>query len=138
MMFMRVSLSLLLIVAVLSCYCIEPANRPPPPPPEFPDKELELMILEGRYLFEDSREEKAGKKAGLADCPPVEEEILGTYRDPCYHKRLKFKIREEGFGFSLKEYCYKKTNEEEKEPVFDKNLKIRLYDKEGEGLRKII
>ena len=133
-MFMRVFLFLLLIVAVLSCYCIEPASRPPPPPQKFPDKELEQMILVGRYFFEDSKEEKARKRAGLADCPPVEEEILGTYRDPCYHKRFEFKIREEGFGFSRKEYCYKKANEEEKEPVFDKNLKIRLYDKGGRRL----
>ena len=132
--FMRFFLYLLFIVAVLSCYCIEPASRPPPPPQKFPDKELEQMILEGTYYFEDSREEKARKRAGLADCPPVEEEILGTYRDPCYHKRFEFKIREEGLRFSIEEYCYKKTDEEEKEPVFDKNLRIRLYDKGGRKL----
>ena len=43
-------------------------------------------------------------------------------------------LRKEHFGYSGKRYCYSETNEGEKKPVFNDNLRVRLYSKEGKLL----
>ena len=41
-------------------------------------------------------------------------------------------LRKEHFGYSGKRFCYSETNEGEKKPVFNDNLRVRLYSKEGQ------
>ena len=43
-------------------------------------------------------------------------------------------MEKEQFGYSGKRFCYSETNEGEKKPVFNDNLRVRLYSKEGKLL----
>ena len=122
-MFMRVFLNLLFIVAVLSCSCLE--RNPPPQPIVYPNKELKEIIIMGRYYLENKEEKKDAEKeyrerGGLKEGESFEE------------KYSHLKIGEEVFLYFEREYCYNET--EAKEPVFNKSLRIRLYDREGRRL----
>ena len=72
-----------------------------PPEPEIPDKDLKEIVVYSNYY-------------------PEEEDRPANY-DPSMATRP--------FQYSSDHYCYNKKKE--KEPVYDKDLKARLYDKKS-------
>ena len=120
-MFMRVSLYLLFVSIVLSCSCLEKTE--PPPKPVFPDKDLKEVIISGSYAPENKakakvREKELRSEGRLKEWESFEEKYLY--------------VEKESFNYAGKFYCYNEM--QDKKPVFNKNLRVRLYDKKGQIL----
>ena len=130
--------SLVTCLFVLGC----PVASPPAfRKPVYPNKNLKEIIVYGTYSLENKEELEKLKKNLLINerCDPSDRSTRCKYHSlnvgETLEEALKTRflgIGEEGFGYSqYKEYCYNETDENDKKPVFRKNLKARLYDKEG-------
>ena len=113
---------LFLILTVFSCSCLE--SRSPSAELVFPNKELEEIIVRGGYSpgGDKAREwlkRKLIDEELLKTGESVEEAIRDRYQDEI----------EEYFNYSQMKSCYYKKND--KEPIFNHDLKTRLYNKEG-------
>lgn len=112
------------IMVLFSCSCLDrlPASI------TFPDKELEEIVVSGRYGSGGQRAIEALKKSfregdrELKEGETIEEAIKNRYQH-----RLK-----EYFTHSGERYCYHKKVP--KIPVTDRNLRARLYDKKEKML----
>ena len=120
-MFIRVFLYPLFISAVLSCSCLEKTG--PPPKPVFPDKDLKEVIISGWYAPENKAKAKAREKELRSEGRLKEWES--------FEEKYSY-VEKESFNYAGKFYCYNET--QDKKPVFNKNLRVRLYDKKGQML----
>ena len=121
-------------VSVLGCLlvfagsCLKTA--PPIPNIVFPNTELQEIIVYGSYYPErpektKALEEKYRRRGWLKEGESFKEKYPGALN-----------IGKESFNLSTREYCYKKTKEEDKAPLFNKKFKALLYNKEGEVLEE--
>ena len=94
-------LYLLLSLVLVSCGSVDRPPAPVVPESEIPDRQLKEIVVYANYY-------------------PEEENRPSKY-DPSMATRP--------FQYSSDHYCYNKKKE--KEPVYDKGLKARLYDKES-------
>ena len=95
-------LYLLLSLVLVSCGSVDRPPVPVVPEPEIPDRQLKEIVVYANYY-------------------PDEEESRPSKYGPSMATRP--------FQYSSDHYCYNKKKE--KEPVYDKDLKARLYDKES-------
>ena len=100
-MFMRF-LYLLLSLLFVSCGSVDRPPVPVVPEPEIPDRQLKEIVVYASYY-------------------PYQEESRPANYDPSKAYRP--------FSYTSDHYCYNKKKE--KEPVYDKSLKFRLFDKEN-------
>ena len=89
----------------------------------YPDEDIQEIRIYGHYLPEDPQrlenfKEMLIRRDHLKPGETLEEKYpqFLDYGDEKFGKRLQFS------------YCYDKTPEGKKEPVFNKNLRVRLYD----------
>ena len=114
-----------LIPVFFSCSCLD---RSPASKITFPDKELEEIVVRGVYYPGGQRGIEALKRSfqegdlELREGETIEEAIKNRYQD-----RLK-----EDFTHSGESYCYHKTINQE--PISNRNLRTRFYDKHGKVL----
>ena len=92
-----------LLIFTLSCNCTVKA---PVDQINYPDNNLQEIIIYGRYEPKNPKEAED------------------------YLKPLPW-MGKERFIYSKSFYCYNKTEENKKKPIYNKNLKIKLYDKNG-------
>ena len=121
---MKKILSLLFISTLLFCGC--PEKRGPLPELVLPDKDLKEIIISGWYWPEDPERvkaiEEAYRRRGLIkEWESFEEK---------YPEALR--AGDERFSYSWWAYCYNETRD--KEPVFNKKFRVRLYNREGQLL----
>ena len=95
-------LYLLLALLLVSCGSVDRPSVPVIPEPEIPDRQLKEIVVYGSYY-------------------PDEEESRPANYNPSTAYRP--------FNYNSKYYCY--NDKKEKEPVYDKSLKFRLFDKES-------
>ena len=95
-------LYLLLSLVLVSCGSVDRPPVPVVPEPEIPDRQLKEIVVYANYY-------------------PDEEESRPSKYGPSMATRP--------FQYSSDHYCYNKKKE--KEPVYDKSLKARLYDKKS-------
>ena len=114
-----------LILTLFSCSCLD---RLPASGITFPDKNLEEIIVRGVYYPGGQRGVEALKKSfreeylELNDGETIEEAVKNRYQH-----RLK-----EDFTHSGERYCYHKMIDQE--PISNRDLRTRLYDKNGKVL----
>ena len=100
------SFYLLLSLLFVSCGSVDRPPAPVVPESEIPDRQLKEIVVYANYY-------------------PEEENRPSKY-DPSMATRP--------FQYSSDHYCYNKKKE--KEPVYDKSLKARLYDKNDKVISK--
>ena len=115
---MRLFLCFLFITLVL-CGCSKKRE-----PPVLPNKDLEVIILNGWYAPPNSKEELKTLEKRLQEEGRLRK---GESVEDKYPHRLK-----ERFSYSETYYCYNK--EKEMKPIFSKSLRARLYNQEGQML----
>ena len=132
------------IVCLLSFGCLVKGGVPAFRKPVYPDKDLKEIKVYGRYYPEDKqalkelkqellRNERCDKNDRTIRCPRpgLRSLYIGETLEEALRNRFSG-LGEEGFSYSpYREYCYNETEKEDKKPVFNKNLRARLYDKEG-------
>ena len=118
------SFYILFILLILSCSCFK--EEPLPKKPNFPDTNLKEVIIYGDYSSENPNYVEELKKDYIENGYLKEGE---TFEE----KYPEFLDRgEERFQFETTNYCYNKTKEEDRNrPMLNKNLRVRVYDKEG-------
>ncbi|MCZ0933029.1 MAG: hypothetical protein OXJ52_07745 [Oligoflexia bacterium] len=122
----RVSFLGCFLVFVWSCL----KTAPPIPNIVFPNTELQEIIVYGSYR--PKRPEKI--KASIEEYRRRGQLKEGESFREKYPRMLI--SGDERFNLSTREYCYKKTKEEDKAPLFNKKFKALLYNKEGEVLEE--
>ena len=95
----------------------------PPREPNYPDKDLKEIIIRGKYVPEDKERVKEYER-DMRERGRIE--AWESFEEKYPHLLDK---GDENFIHSERMYCYNETSR--KEPVFDKNLRARLYDKKG-------
>lgn len=105
---------------------------PPLPPIDFPEKDLEWLIITGRYTLENPERVKEAIDAHF----PIER-LEGESRED-YIKRNSYLLKrgDERFKYSQILYCYNKRDPRDKTEASFPYLKARLYDKEGNILEE--
>ena len=116
---------LFLFSSFISCESIlykQLKHDPPSKPPNEPIKEIRFNA---HYWPKNTEEEKRAIKIDYDHC------LLRRQKEENPHKHCEYlKAREEdSVHFESKAYCY--DIKQDKESPFKKNLKARLYDKEG-------
>ena len=121
---MKKNLFLLFILNLLFCSCLEKSG--PLPELVLPDKDLEEIIIRGRYWPEDPGRVKAIEEARRS---------IGALKEgESFEEKFPEALRagDERVGHSGIAYCYNKT--QDKKPVFNKKFRVRLYNREGQLL----
>ena len=95
----------------------------PPREPNYPDKDLKEIIIRGKYVPEDKERVKEYER-DMRERGRIE--AWESFEEKYPHLLDK---GDEGFTYTGEMYCYNETSE--KNPVFNKNLRARLYDKKG-------
>ena len=118
-----------LLVFILSCNCVVKT-----PPIDYPDKNLQEFIIYGKYR--PTLEEFKTELLNRPICPKNDwrTKDCGLVEGETFEEALKNRftgVGKEGFTYSGSYYCYNKTEEYKKPPIYKKNLKIKLYDKQG-------
>ena len=107
--------------------------------PVYPDKNLKEIVIRGRYIPENKKELEELKKELRTNerCDKNYERCkryslnMGETVEEALKNRFSG-VGEEDFGYSQhREYCYNETDENDKKPVFRKDLRARLYNREG-------
>ena len=148
------------ILCLFSLGCPVKGGVPTHRKPVYPDKDLKEIKVYGSYFAEDKKALEELKQELLTNERCDKNDITRRCVQPslpserCYKSdrirrciqpslyigetleealRNRFSgLGEEGFSYSqYREYCYNETEEENKNPVFNKNLRARLYDREG-------
>ena len=109
--------SVLFAILLFSCSCLRKKQ------PDFPKKELEEIITYGWYLPADPRRLEKLKQQMIEGRDLKEGEIF----EKKYPHYLDY--GDEKFNFSGRSYCYNK--EKNKKAIYREDLRIRLYDKNG-------
>ena len=114
------------MLALFSCSCLD---RSPASKITFPDKSLEEIIIMGGYSPGGEKamewlKNKLIEEELLKEGESVEEAIKDRYQDDI----------KEYFNYSEMRYCYHKTND--RKPVFNRNLRARLYDRRDTLLKE--
>jgi len=119
------------------CGCIVPTQ--PPEPIVYLDKPLEEIIIYGTYYPEDRKKRKELIKELTEKEPCYENNLCLSspvlYSDETLEEALNGRFAtwgKESFSYSESYYCYNET--EDKGYRIRRNLKARLYNKEGELL----
>ena len=148
------------ILCLFSLGCPVKGGVPAFRKPVYPDKNLKEIKVYGNYFPEDKQALKELKQELLTNERCDKNDITRRCVQPslpserCYksdrirrciqpslyigetlEEALKTRyshVGKESFRYSrYREYCYNETEKENKNPVFNKNLRARLYDKEG-------
>ncbi len=110
--------SVLFAILLFSCSCLRKKQLP-----DFPKKDLEEIITYGWYWPEDPRRLEKLKQQMIEGRDLKEGEIF----EKKYPHYLDY--GDEKFNFSGRSYCYNK--EKNKKAIYREDLRIRLYDKNG-------
>ena len=132
------------ILCLFSLGCPVKGGVPAYRKPVYPDKDLKEIKVYGSYFAEDKKaleelkqelltNERCDKNDRTIRCPisDLRSLYIGETLEEALRNRFSG-LGEEGFSYSpYREYCYNETEKEDKKPVFNKNLRARLYDKKG-------
>ena len=117
---------------LLGCLVKDPNARSP----IYPDKSLKEIIIGGSYRAENPKEVEELKKELLRRPICTKEnrdrgERCGLWEGETFEDRLKNRpyVGKERFIYTEQLFCYNQMKEDK--PILNKNLRARLYDKEG-------
>ena len=95
-----------------------------PTPPELMNEPIKEIQFDVRYYPKHTEEEKRQIMIDYEDC------LFRNQGRKNLHEYCNIKVRTENhIDFKIKSYCY--DTKQDKESIFNENLKARLYDKEG-------
>ena len=128
------------ILCLFSLGCPVKGGVPAFRKPVYPDKDLKVIVVHGRYYPENKKaleelkqelltNERCDKNDRTIRCPRPSLYIGETLEEAL--KTRYSHVGKERFHYSrYREYCYNETEEKGTNPVFNKNLRARLYDRE--------
>ena len=129
------------ILCLFSLGCPVKGGVPAFRKPVYPDKDLKVIVVHGSYSSENKQaleelkqklltNDRCDKSDRTRRCPRPSL-YIGETLEEALKNRFSY-VGKERFRYSqFREYCYNETEEENKNPVFNKKLRARLYDKEG-------